>query len=260
MRWIVGDVHGMLAPLHTLIEAVRARDWNPHFIFVGDYVNRGPDSRGVIDLLRSLPDASFVRGNHDDIFDLVLHGDCYVSHETGPDAMAAFKWFSNHGLMNTLESYGLDHAEVESVVNRTTPERLQTLLSVVPGTHRAFLRGLRPMVEYDDLFVVHAMWDINAPDDFSTLSANVRTRHRLLWGRYRGDEIRTPKRWRRTGYFGHTPVLNYGVTEVVPMHGPHIVMLDTGAALGPSGRLSAVCAESGALVQSRRDGTLVEAE
>jgi diadenosine tetraphosphatase ApaH/serine/threonine PP2A family protein phosphatase len=258
MRWVIGDIHGMSRPLRTILDAVRRRDWNPRFIFVGDYVNRGPDSRGVIDLLLSLPDALFVRGNHDDIFDLVLRSDCYVCHDTGPDAVSAFKWFSNHGLMNTLQSYGLDYAEVESVARRPTLNRVRQLLAVVPGSHREFIQHLRPFVEFDDMFVVHAMWDRDTPDDFSGLEANARLRHRLLWGRYRGDEVSSPKHWRRTGYFGHTPVLNYGLPEAVPMRGPKIVMVDTGAALGPTGRLSALCADTGALIQSDPEGMLLE--
>ena len=71
MRWIIGDVHGMRAALERLLEAVGRVDPSARFYFVGDYVNRGPDARGVIDLLLSLTNARFVRGNHDDIFDRV---------------------------------------------------------------------------------------------------------------------------------------------------------------------------------------------
>src|SRR5688500_8150372 len=106
MRWVVGDIHGMYAALSGLVEAVGRRDSAPRFLFVGDYVNRGPDSRQVIDLLLSLPSASFVRGNHDDVFDLVLHGTCYDAHSAAPDALAAFSWFMNFGLANTFTSYG----------------------------------------------------------------------------------------------------------------------------------------------------------
>ena len=242
MRWVIGDIHGMLRPLRTVLEAVRRRDWNPQFIFAGDYVNRGPDSRGVIDLLLSVPDALFVRGNHDDIFDLVLHDNCYICHDTGPDAISAFKWFSNHGLMSTLQSYGVDYAEMESVSNRPSLIGLRKLLAAVPASHRKFIQHLRPFVEFDDIFVAHAMWDLDSPDDFSGLESNAHLRHRLLWGRYRGDEVLARKYWRRTGYFGHTPVLNYGLPQSIPMIGPKIVMVDTGAALGATGRLSAFCA------------------
>lgn len=247
----------MLLPLQTLLDAVRARDWNPRFIFVGDYVNRGPDSRGVIDLLLSLRDASFVRGNHDDIFDLVLHDESYTVHPDGPDALAAFRWFTQHGLRNTLESYGVEATEIESALKKPNLPILRQLLSVVPATHRDFIRNLPAVIEFDDLFVAHAMWDIDRADDFAPLPRDPRLRHRILWGRYRKEEIRSAKPWRRTGYFGHTPVHNYADKEMTPRRGPQIVLLDTGACLGPRGRLSAVCAESGALVQSDPEGALV---
>ena len=73
---------------------------------------------------------------------------------------------------------------------------------------------------------------------------------------------RRRKRWKRTGYFGHTPVETFRLSmrrgDNVPIHGPQIVLLDTGAALSANGRLSAVCAESGELVQMDRVGELVE--
>ncbi len=57
-------------------------------MFVGAFVNRGPDSRGVIALLMSLPNARFVRGNHDDVFDQVLSGVSYAG-EPGEEFRAS---------------------------------------------------------------------------------------------------------------------------------------------------------------------------
>src|SRR5687768_1050297 len=104
MRWVIGDIHGMLRPLRAVLEAVSRRDPTPRFYFVGDYVNRGPESRAVLDLLLGLSDAAFVRGNHDDVFDLVLHGTCYDCHPAAPDSVSAFAWFMNHGLATTFGS------------------------------------------------------------------------------------------------------------------------------------------------------------
>ena len=102
MRWVIGDVHGMRAALESLLGEISKRDRSPRFLFTGDYVNRGPDSRGVIDLLLSLSGAAFVRGNHDDILDIILHGEGYCDHPTGIDAVGAFRWFMQHGLGETL--------------------------------------------------------------------------------------------------------------------------------------------------------------
>src|SRR5437763_3204743 len=157
MRWVIGDIHGMLKPLAQLIYAVRAQDPLARFLFVGDYVNRGPDSRGVVDLLLRLPEgtARFARGNHDDIFDLILNGKSFAS---GADPVPVFAWFMAHGLDRTLHSYGLDAAMIESVERKPTPQRLRDLVSEIPESHRTFFRHLPLVTEDKDLFVVHAKW------------------------------------------------------------------------------------------------------
>jgi hypothetical protein len=87
-----------------------------------------------------------------------------------------------------------------------------------------------------------------------------RLRYQCLWGRY-GRELTRPKAWRRTGLFGHTPVQTYPAdlqgVENTPIRGPGIVLLDTACALTPEGRLSAVCAETGELLQVNRQGEAV---
>jgi hypothetical protein len=259
MRWIIGDIHGMLRPLETLLVSIRARDWNPRFIFAGDYVNRGPDSARVIDLLISLKDATFIRGNHDDIFDLVLHGECYVNDEKSPDPLTAFRWFCQHGLRSTLTSYRISPADIDNLLRRPNPQRLAHMLGAVPPSHRKFIRSLIPFTEFEDIFVAHAMWDINTPDDMEKLlEKDHRVRHQLLWGRYTPEEIAKPKVWRRTGYFGHTPVINYDPATNVPIRGPRIVLTDTGAALGPRGRLTAVCPDSGVVLQVDPNGIFAD--
>jgi len=265
MRWVIGDIHGMYDALRGLIGAVGGRDPSPRFLFVGDYVNRGANSRAVIELLLGLRDARFVRGNHDDVFDLVLHGTCYDPHAAAPDPVSAFSWFMNHGLANTFTSYGVDYAALEEAERRPTPQRLRDIASAVPARHRRFIHDLPPVAEESDFFVAHAMWDPEAPDDAPSIAAELRAvarlRHRILWGRYTADEIRRQKRWSRTGYFGHTPVETLGPAmhrgQNTPIRGPKIVLLDTAVALSAGGRLSAVCAETAEVVQTDRAGAVV---
>jgi hypothetical protein len=265
MRWVIGDVHGMRLALESLLAAVAERDAAPRLLFAGDYVNRGPDSRGVIDLLLKLPNASFVRGNHDDILDIILHGRGYCDHPQPIEPVAAFRWFMQHGLAETLVSYGADLADVEYAAGHPTDARVAETMSVIPDAHRAFIRNLPPVYEEADLFVAHATWDVDAPDDAPDLAGplaapgNAPARFAVLWGRYAEKDVRRAKRWRRTGYFGHTPVSSYRPGQDTPLRGPNVVLLDTGAALSPAGRLSAVCAETGECVQVHRSGKLVEA-
>ncbi len=264
MRWVIGDVHGMRLALESLLAVVSKRDASPRWLFAGDYVNRGPDSRGVLDLLTKLPNAAFVRGNHDDILDVILHGRGYCDHPQPIEPVPAFRWFMQHGLAETLISYGADWADLEYAARHATEARVFDAMSVIPDAHRAFIRGLPPVYEEADLFVAHATWDVDAPDGAPNLAGQLAApgngpgRFAVLWGRYAERDIRRVKRWRRTGYFGHTPVQSYRAGPATPIRGPNIVLLDTGAAVTADGRLSAVCAETGECVQVHRSGKVVE--
>jgi len=260
MRWVIGDVHGMLQPLATLLLAVRAEDAEAHFYFVGDYVNRGPDSRSVIDLLIALKRegaARFVRGNHDDIFDFLLNGHCYADPAADADPLIAFNWFMQFGLDSTLKSYAIDAAELREVMHRPSRAKLRSVMNAVPEEHRQFIRNLEPLIQDPDIIVAHAMWEIHERNDeafVSTgLAGHAARRHKLLWGRYGDAELAAPKAWTRPMFFGHTPVGNYTSTRshrLVPIAGPSIVLLDTAAALGPTGRLTAYCVENGRFLQA----------
>ena len=256
----------MLRPLEALLGAISRRDGAAHFIFVGDYINRGAESRRVIDLLLSLPHATFLRGNHDDIFDLLLNGECYIRHPTALDPIAAFSWFMQHGLAETLISYGATWEELELALHQTTPARIQKLVQTVPAAHRRFIRSLKPIYEADTFFVAHGYWGPDEPDDSPSIANqigdNPNLRYRLLWGRFTDAEIRREKHWHRTGYFGHTPVTNYLAppSPLVPVHGPNLVLLDTASALSNVGMLSAACPEAETILQADRAGGVVEVD
>jgi hypothetical protein len=140
-------------------------------------------------------------------------------------------------------------------------------MNAVPEEHRRFIRNLEPLIEDPDMIVAHAMWEIHdgndAPHFADALASHGGLRHKLLWGRYSADELAMPKAWSRPMYFGHTPVGNYFTSRFhrcVPIVGPSIALLDTAAALGPLGRLTAYCAESGRFLQADPAGRLVKPE
>jgi serine/threonine protein phosphatase 1 len=270
MRWIIGDVHGMFAPLEALLEEVSRADAGARLYFLGDYINRGPDSKRVLDLLIPLKAAGarFVRGNHDDNFDEVLNGESYASNAANSDRVVAFQWFMEHGLDATFESYGVDYAMLEHCQLRPSVERLDQIVSAVPAAHKQFIRDLTPLIDDADLFVAHAMWDPHE-NDLSTmisrrLESDGQARHKLLWGRFAEDEISCTKAWRRTGYFGHTPVFAYAASQTSgevayePVAGNQMVLIDTGCALSQAGRLTAYCAEESRFVQADRFGKIVK--
>lgn len=262
MRWIIGDIHGMLRPLEALVRAIDRVDSDRQIMCVGDYVNRGPDSKGVVELLMSLPDVHTIRGNHDDIFSQVLSGQTYAGDAMDGARIASFKWFLQHGLDKTFESYGIKKSELDRVLQNPTDKALDLLVEPVPANHRDFFRNLPVVLETDDMFVAHAKWDIYTPTLKpplrEALAAKEMVRYNLLWGRYQPHEVDNDKAWERTGYFGHTPVDVYRDGEVLlPVVGPKIVLLDTAAALVERGRLTAVCHESGSYLQADRSGKMV---
>ena len=75
--YAIGDIHGQLAGLTQAIEWIE-KDGGPEspIVFLGDYIDRGPDSRGVLDFLIQGRDAgrhwTFLKGNHDRMFEWFL--------------------------------------------------------------------------------------------------------------------------------------------------------------------------------------------
>ncbi len=265
MNWIIGDVHGMYGPLRRLIDAVLAEDDSARFTFTGDFVNRGPDSRKVIDLLLSMPDIRCARGNHDDIFDLILHGNCFSEKAAGGTPAAAFQWFMDYGLDRTFHSYGLDWQWLRETAVSPTPDRMAHLASVVPEDHRHFIHTLPAVLESENFFVVHGYWSPReacfppALTEMRNLSAEAR--QSLLWARFTLEEIDQPKPWGKRGFFGHTPIHTYSTPgrkmEIVPVVGPQATLLDTGCAIITYGRLTAFCVEENRYLQTTHFGELV---
>jgi serine/threonine protein phosphatase 1 len=261
----------MAAALKGLVEQVAKKDPAANWIFVGDYVNRGPDSRGVIDFLLKLPNARFGRGNHDDVFDVLLNGQSYVEQLTNNNKAGAFKWFMEHGLRDTLASYGAHDSTMNSVLANPTPRGVEELTAAIPKSHRQFIRNLLPVIEEPDIFIVHARWDPATPDEDPSpttyLDVDRDLRKTATWGRFTAEEIDAPKTWRRTAFFGHTPVDFYGTRggfnpkgggALKPIIGQKMILLDTAAALSPVGRLTAYSPDTSSYIQVDRQGRLVD--
>lgn len=146
----IGDIHGCLDLLDGLlagIEVATARDETPPLIiFLGDYVDRGPSSKGVIDRLLEIAeggDARFLCGNHEEAMIRFL-GD----PQGGPT-------WSGYGGKATLQSYGVSpparsgDEEAWTLAQRELSER-------IPPAHLKFLWGLEDFVEIGDYFFAHA--------------------------------------------------------------------------------------------------------
>lgn len=208
--YAIGDVHGELGALRNLIamivaDARRYPDGTGKLLIcLGDYVDRGPDSRGVIELLAAGPPAGFelrcLRGNHDQAM-----LDFLATPEKGTD------WFQ-FGASATLDSYG-----VAGAAGLPGPEQLaalrDNLAERLPDAHRAFLENLEPFIVAGDYAFVHA----GIRPDRSIAAQDLQD---LLW-------IREPF----LGWSGrHEKVIVHGHTIVAaPQVLPNRIALDTGA-------------------------------
>lgn len=150
--YAVGDVHGrhdLLDRMAVLIEADVQRssgsDLEPMAIFLGDYIDRGIESRLVLERLASGDFPTPVRcllGNHEMMMLSFLDA-----------ADAGDIWLLNGGL-ETLFSYGVD-AQRMSPGTRVETARAE-LAAALPAHHQRFLRTLEPSVEIGDYFFCHA--------------------------------------------------------------------------------------------------------
>lgn len=150
--YAVGDIHGrldLLRGLHERIaeDAAGAPDQAKTIVYLGDYIDRGLESRGVIDLLLDEPlaDVSPVHllGNHEEA---MLH---FLD-----DSQAAAAWLQFGGDA-TLYSYGVQFSGLLSEA-RTLIDAQLDLREKLPENHLAFLRGLETHYRAGDFYFVHA--------------------------------------------------------------------------------------------------------
>jgi len=149
--YAVGDVHGCLGLLDDMITQIEADDRargnaRTRIIFLGDIVDRGPDSAGVVERLMRLAETRgsvrFILGNHEEIFLRALDGD-----------IESLRLFVRIGGRETILSYGVSERDYE----RTDYEELLALIQArVPQQHVDFLKGFEDRIEVGDYVFVHA--------------------------------------------------------------------------------------------------------
>ncbi len=168
-RFVIGDIHGCIQTLNALLEKI-ALTKKDEIVFVGDYIDRGPDSKAVVDKILYLIDNGFtvipLRGNHEQmLIDALNNIDNF------------FKWLSN-GSMETLLSFGIE------------------LPADLPEHYLKFFKSLHYYKEYEDFIIVHAGMNFRIGDPF-------RDKDAMLWTRCK--YIDTKAAGGRRLIVGHTP-------------------------------------------------------
>lgn len=170
MLYAIGDIHGCLGALKQLIEKLPLDD-EDKIVFIGDYIDRGLESRGVVDFLIALSanhNCVFIRGNHEQ---MLL--DYVAKRDDG-------KIWAFNGMRQTVDSYGG--------------------LGNLPGYHMDFFNETRYLYEYDKWVFVHA-------GVRPGISLKGQDSNDLIW--IREEFVYSPEPLKnKTVVFGHTPFLS----------------------------------------------------
>lgn len=149
--YAIGDIHGRLDLLDALLSQIDAdHAGRPpaerHIVFLGDLIDRGPDSAGVVERVRALcatdRNVHCLMGNHEEILLRALEGE-----------EKALKLFCRIGGRETMLSYGVTAEDYERL---DYAEVAETLVAHVPPAHRDFLADLKEILTMGDYVFVHA--------------------------------------------------------------------------------------------------------
>ena len=218
--YAVGDVHGHTDALRPLIRLLRedaarsAPVERPLLVFLGDYVDRGPDSRGAIDMILAVEaegpfEVVCLKGNHEDALLRVLS-----------DAHFGPNWIENWGEA-TLRSYGVAVPAWGRAADET-PRVQAELYDALPPGHRRFLARCVISLTVGDYLFVHAGVRPGVPLD-------AQEERDLMWIRY--AFLESDEDFGKVVVHGHTP-------SQTPELKPNRIGIDTGVYM--TGVLTAV--------------------
>jgi serine/threonine protein phosphatase 1 len=221
--YVIGDIHGRSDLLDRIVALIcRDLEANPVgeclTVTIGDYVDRGPDSRGVLDRLARNPFPTrliSLKGNHEVLFEAFLS-----------DPSVAEQWRRLGGL-ETLHSYRIPVAEL--MVGRHYEEASKALRDAVPEEHLRFLASLKTSITVGKYFLCHA-------GVRPGVSLDRQNEEDLFW--VRDSFLKSKVDFGKVVVHGHTPTEQ---PEVLPNR----INIDTGAFA--TGRLTCAVLENSEL-------------
>jgi serine/threonine protein phosphatase 1 len=205
MIYAIGDIHGCLPQLKELMAQLPLKS-EDELVFLGDYIDRGPDSKGVLDYLvaNQKPNWHLLRGNHEQML---------LEWLGTPNPLAASNWLLNGG-HQTLQSY-VPREKLDEVRGEGAHILLQ---SYIPHTHVELLNALPLFYETPDYFFCHAGVNLDKP-------LNAQEQDDLLW--IRRKFLQDPRPTPKPIIHGHTPIEKTDTAK-------DRINLDTGCVYGGS--------------------------
>jgi serine/threonine protein phosphatase 1 len=174
-RIAISDIHGCLKTFYTLLLEIKFSKQDQLYL-LGDYIDRGPDSKGVIDYIWQLQQAGYtifcLRGNHEQ---MLLD-----------EINKTNSWYNGEPM--TLKSFGVDKNED------------------IPIKYIDWMRHLGYFLEVDDYILVHAGLNFKAENPLGDF-------HEMLWIRYFQKDIRRDWLGKRIIIHGHTPTTQSAVEK-----------------------------------------------
>ena len=191
--FVVGDIHGCLEKLVTLMDKIPIDYNQDQLIFIGDYIDRGPSSfevvRYLIELKNLKPDTIFIKGNHEDMLQNYLDGSDRFTYQL-------------NGGQQTLDEY-LSRSDSKDAFP-------------IPADHLEFFNSLQLYYQTDDYIFVHAGLREKVP-------LESQDKMDLLW--IRDEFLQSEFDFGKRVIFGHTPFK-------APLQQANKIGIDTGAVYG----------------------------
>ena len=204
--WVIPDIHGYAETLTNILDHQIKPSKNDHLIFLGDYIDRGPNSKGVIDIIMNLEKSGHhitpLKGNHEDV--------CLKTREESKRRKEFFGTRSISqmqanweilGGRKTLNSFGISRADE------------------IPEKYIQWMHSLKYYIELDHFFAVHAGFNFKANDPFSDTQAMIWIRdYEVLPGKINNKKI----------IHGHNPVNLKFIKSSLKFDISHTIDLDNG--------------------------------
>lgn len=205
-RWVIPDIHGCSKTLQALIEKHIKPTKFDALYFLGDYIDRGPDSKAVLDYLMQLEqneyNVQFLLGNHEDYCIKAWDEDKQKKGFLGMRFKTKIQsvW-ETHGGKDTLESFEAGFA------------------SEIPERYISWMRKLKHYLELDQYILVHAGLNFNIDDPLEDTFAMLWTREfKVVPEKIRNKKI----------VHGHVPVDLEFMDHVIKASQYHFIDLDNG--------------------------------
>ena len=205
--WVIPDVHGCLLTLLTLVEDLIGLRTDDSLIFLGDVIDRGPSSKGVIDYILKLKDEGInvkvLKGNHEEYMAKVFRDE---QAKTGLRRMlglksVTFKDWMLYGGAETMSSFNANNVEA------------------IPEKYIEWIESLDFYMQWKNFLIVHAGFNFELDDIFSDTES-------MMW--IREYKIDPEKLGNRKIIHGHVPVSLEFINQSIYSNSFHFIDLDNG--------------------------------